>query len=231
LRLEDLALATACAEGHADAWDHFVLEYRPHLYRVADALDPSGGARELADSLYGELYGVDERGEACQSLLRYFHGRSSLRTWLRAVLSQRYVDRIRAESRRTELPEELPDEAGSAPADLECVEYVELLGMALAAAVDRLEPRDRMRLACYYLQRLTLAETGRLLHEHEGTVSRQLARTRKMVRARAEVHLKDKGLTEAQIIRAFECASQDVGAMSLEEMFGSRKVLEPDRSL
>src|SRR5262245_57327733 len=59
LRLEDLALACACAAGHEAAWDHFVLEYRPVLYRAADALDPSGGARELADSLYADLFGLE----------------------------------------------------------------------------------------------------------------------------------------------------------------------------
>ena len=87
LHLEDLALACACALGDPHAWDHFVLEMRPGLYRAADALDPSGGARELADSLYGDMYGIDSRGEARTSLLRYYHGRSSLATWLRAVLA------------------------------------------------------------------------------------------------------------------------------------------------
>ena len=62
LHLEDLALACACALGDAAAWDHFVLEMRPGLYRAADALDPTGAARELADSLYADLYGVDQRG-------------------------------------------------------------------------------------------------------------------------------------------------------------------------
>lgn len=70
LHLEDLALACACALGDGAAWDHFVIEMRPGLYRAADALDPTGGARELADSLYGDLYGVDKHGEARQSLLR-----------------------------------------------------------------------------------------------------------------------------------------------------------------
>ena len=64
LHLEDLALACACAAGHDAAWEHFILEFRPALYRAADAIDPSGGARELADSLYGELYGLKDRGGA-----------------------------------------------------------------------------------------------------------------------------------------------------------------------
>ena len=128
LHLEDLALACACAEGHAAAWDHFVLEMRPALYRSADALDPSGGARDLADSLYGELYGVNERGGAGQSLLRYFHGRSSLATWLRAVLAQRYIDRLRSAQRIEPLPDELPQRAAdSRGPDPDCPRLVDLL--------------------------------------------------------------------------------------------------------
>ena len=96
---EDLELAQRCASGDPEAWDRFVLEYRPVLYRAADALDRHGGAREVADALYAELYGVRNTHGERQSLFRYFQGRSSLATWLRAVLAQRYVDRQRAQRR------------------------------------------------------------------------------------------------------------------------------------
>ncbi|MBA3886675.1 MAG: hypothetical protein H0X67_13230 [Acidobacteria bacterium] len=99
LQLEDLALACACAAGSDEAWDHFVQEYRPILYRAADALDPSGGGREVADSLHAELFGLRDRGGERQSLFSHFHGRSSLATWLRAVLAQRFVDRARSRRR------------------------------------------------------------------------------------------------------------------------------------
>jgi hypothetical protein len=39
LHLDDLALATACADGDEQAWEHFVREVRPILYRSADAID------------------------------------------------------------------------------------------------------------------------------------------------------------------------------------------------
>ena len=97
----DLELARRCAAGEEPAWERFVLEYRPVLYRAADALDPTGGARDLADALYADLYS--------QSLFRYYQGRSSLATWLRAVLSQRYVDRLRAQTA-------LPGASKAAPA-------------------------------------------------------------------------------------------------------------------
>ena len=101
LHLEDLALACACVEGVPEAWECFVATYRGYLRACAGAmLKRTAGSpetQELADSLFAELYGlrdgagVEKRG----SLLRYFHGRSTLKTWLRAVLAQRHLDKIR----------------------------------------------------------------------------------------------------------------------------------------
>jgi RNA polymerase sigma-70 factor (ECF subfamily) len=221
LHLEDLALACACALGDAAAWDHFVLEMRPGLYRAADALDPSGGARDLADSLYADLYGVDQRGGTRQSLLRYFHGRSSLATWLRAVLAQRHIDRVRIERRTEPLPEELPGRVAPAAADPDCLRLVGLLRSALETAVSRLHPRDRLRLRCYYAQEMTLAKTGALLKEHEATTSRQLARTRQGIREAVEQDLRARGLSDSQVARCFECATEDAGATNLDEVFST----------
>ena len=225
LHLEDMALACACALGEGTAWDHFVREMRPGLYRAADALDRSGTARELADSLYADLYGVGQRGNTRQSLLRYFHGRSSLATWLRAVLAQRYIDRIRVERRTEPLPDELPARAPAGAADPDCARLVGMLRVSLQRVISRLEPRDRLRLASYYAEELTLAQTGKLLKEHEATTSRQLSRTRQTIRAAVEEDLSSSGLNAAQIARCFECATEEAGDISLDEMLAgpSRK--------
>jgi len=222
LHLEDLALACACALGDSAAWDHFVLEMRPALYRAADALDRSGSARELADSLYSDLYGLDQHGETRQSLLRYFHGRSSLATWLRAVLAQRYVDRMRAGRRTEPLPDDLPAGSAMGPRDPDCARFVEMLRTGLQSAVARLDPRDRLLLGCYYAQQMTLAQTGKLLKEHEATTSRQLARTRERIRGVVEEFLRGRGLNDAQIARCFECATEDAGATNLDEILDVR---------
>ena len=219
LHLEDLSLACACAEGHAAAWDHFVLQMRPVLYHAADALDPSGGARELADSLYADLYGVNDQGEPRQSLLRYFHGRSSLGTWLRAVLAQRHVDRLRVHRRMEPLSDEVHE--GIAPgvvADPDCRHLIGVLRPSFERALRALEPRERLRLACYYAQELTLAETGRVLHEHEATVSRQLARTRARLRESITTDLQALGLIDAQIARCFECATEQETGINLDRI-------------
>jgi RNA polymerase sigma factor (sigma-70 family) len=235
----DLELARRCAAGEEQAWERFVLEYRPLLYRAADALDASGGARDLADALYADLYGMPEGGAERRSLFRYFQGRSSLATWLRAVLSQRYIDRRRVQKRL----EPLPDEDAPArlegrpadPADPDRSRHLTLLHQALARAVDRLDSRDCLRLGCYYAQELTLADTGRLLKEHEATVSRQLARTRRALREDVERQLRDdSGLHDAQIAECFAAASEDAGPLDLREILrdaGPRKKSAPDRSI
>jgi RNA polymerase sigma-70 factor (ECF subfamily) len=232
LHLKDLALACACVAGEERAWEHFIREYRPALYRAADALDPGGGARELADALYADLYGVGERDGERRSLFRYFHGRSSLATWLRAVLAQRHVDTIRASRRMEPLPddESAPGVVSRTPPDPERARFLALIQRALTVAISLLTDRDRLRLACYYSQQLTLAETGRLLREHEATVSRQLAKTRQTLRKAIERHLRDEhGLDEAQISQCFASVADDPGPVDLGAIL--RKDSVPDRSI
>ena len=212
LHLEDLALACGCASGDEAAWDYFVRQHRPALYRAADALDPSGGARDIADALYGELF---ER-----ALFRYFHGRSSLATWLRAVLAQRHVDRLRENRRLEPLPESealrarIATDERSQP---DRARYVELMRDVLHRAIARLDARERLRLACYHAQGLTLAETGRLLGEHEATCSRQLARTRRMLRDEIQRDLRTGGLSDREIAACVASLSEDAGPLDLRE--------------
>ena len=237
----DLELARQCAAGDPAAWDRFVLEYRPVLYRAADALNPRGGARETADSLYAELYGIKDANGERLSLLRYFQGRSSLATWLRAVLAQRYVDRLRTERRLEPLRDEEGESRATAGRQVRALEttepdperprYVALIRAALAGALGRLRDKDRLRLACYYVQDLTLAETGRLLTEHEATVSRQLARTRRVIRDDVEHELREEaGFTDAQIAECFASVAADPGPLDLMPLFGGGRRKE-ERSL
>ena len=238
LHLEDLALACACADGHEAAWDHFVIAHRPILYRSADALEPGGGAREVADALYADLFGLTERDGRRQSLFRYFHGRSSLATWLRAVLAQRFVDRVRTHRRVEALPDHddvATAEFTAAQPDPDRSRYVALMCAALTAALGRLTDRDRLRMMLYYAQQLTLSQAGKLLKESEATVSRQLARTRAALRKDVEQQLeKESGLNTAEIAQCFESVAEDTGPLDISVLLGSPdacKPGDPDRSI
>ena len=227
LHLADLALACACAEGHEPAWDHFVTTLRPILYRAADAIDSSGGAREVADSIYGELF--------ARSLFRYFHGRSSLATWLRSLLSQRYVDRYRETRRLEPLPEETSPAATpsrEAPPNPDRSRFAAAMQAVLAAAISALAPRDRLRLRCYYAEEMTLAQIGRVTREHEATVSRQLARTRKDLRQSIERGLREEhGFTADEVRECISAAVDDAGTLDLAQLLGTRKESDPERSM
>jgi RNA polymerase sigma-70 factor, ECF subfamily len=235
---EDLELARLCAAGDEDAWERFIRDYRPVLDRAADAMDPSGGAREIADSLYGELYGVRQRDGQRQSLFRYYQGRSSLATWLRAVLAQRFVDRRRVDRRLAPLADDdaVPASGSTRDApDPHRFRYLALVRDALGRAIDRLVDRDRLRLGLYYVQDLTLAQIGRALKEHEATASRQLARTRRALRDEVERQLRDgAGLGPDEVARCLEIAADDPGAFDLDEALraaAERKKPAPDRSI
>jgi RNA polymerase sigma-70 factor (ECF subfamily) len=242
LHLDDLALACACAAGHEGAWEHFIRQYRPALYRAANAIDPSGNAREAADSIYGELFGLSERDGERRSLFHYFHGRSSMATWLRAVLAQRHVDRVRSVRRFEPLPaDEALDEARAratgalplpAPGENPARRgYVAAIHRAVTAVVASLAPRDRLRLACYYAQDLTLAQIGQGLGEHEATVSRHLARARREIRHAVERHLREhEHMSEEAVAECFSSVVEDPGSLDISEMLGTSKESGTSRS-
>ena len=231
LHLEDLALAVACTEGSTPAWEHLVATHRAGLQRAALAIDSHGAAADLADSLFTDLFGVGESGNARAPLLRYFHGRSRLSTWLRAVLTQRYIDRVRSTRRTEPLASDDGPAAHAAPAaivDPRRGHDEEAMRTSLTAAIAALPPRDRLRLACYHGDGMTLAAIGRMLKEHEATVSRHLTRTRREIRDAVEARLtRDFGMDAGAIARCFQSVSEDAGTMEISELLGS----QPDSAL
>jgi RNA polymerase sigma-70 factor len=230
LHLQDLALACACAEGRSDAWDHFVATFRAYMRSAAGAIlrcpPDSPAACELADSLFADLYGLSE-GANRRSLFRYFHGRSSLKTWLRAVLAQRHVDALRANRRFTDLdgaqghaaPRHTSGAGAEPLRDPHRTELVILFHRTLEVALGLLDPRDKERLRLYYAAEQTLAQIGRTTGEHESSVSRNLERTRRELRQQVEQALRKAssvdgaspaaGLSDAQIALCFEYAAED----------------------
>jgi RNA polymerase sigma factor (sigma-70 family) len=222
LYLQDLALAAACLEGSEPAWEYFVREYRAALRAAAGAITKGsragGNAEELADSLFAELYGLVDGKRGERSLFRYFHGRSALKTWLRAILAQRHVDRLR-ESRRWasfdqadgEEPRPLPELHVAPPSlDPHRERYLQRFVAALQASLASLDGSDRQRLELYYARQKTLAEVGRQIGEHESSVSRNLERTRGELRALIEGHLRSEpALSEEEIALCFQYAAED----------------------
>jgi len=246
LHLNDLALACACAQGSQHAWEDFVTDYRSYLRTAAAAIlrcsatDPA--AIEFADSLFADLYGLSDRDSGNRSLFRYFHGRSSLKTWLRAVLAQRHIDRIRAGKKFESLDDQpadgesrrIPEPATlEVPADPRCEHYLQRFREVLATALASLEERDRTRLQLYYADDRTLAEIGRAIGEHESSVSRNLDRVRKELRSTVEGLLRAgtaatngssaaQGMDDAQVALCIQYAAE-TAAIDLDKLFDAKK--------
>src|SRR6266851_1815495 len=137
LRVEELALARACAAGSNSAWELFLTRYREKLYLSALRIArEDSSAHDLADSLYAELYGTTTRDSERVSKLASFTGRGSLEGWLRTVLAQEFVNRYRRTKRLVSLEEESEDGAQFAAPDPEEVSGGDLEVTTLAAATD-----------------------------------------------------------------------------------------------
>src|SRR5215471_6537702 len=145
LKLEELALARACAAGHDAAWQAFLTRFREKLYDIARGITKEdSSARDLADSLYADLYGTAERDGCRVSRLNFYMGRGSLEGWLRTVLAQEFVNRYRKQKRLVSLEEQAEDGVQFSAATPGPTSPVDSrLGAALDEALGQLAVEDR----------------------------------------------------------------------------------------
>jgi RNA polymerase sigma-70 factor (ECF subfamily) len=212
LRVDELALARACAAGENSAWEIFLTRFREKLYLSALRIArEDSAARELADTLYADLYGTTTREGQRVSKLASYTGRGSLEGWLRTVLAQEYVNRYRRTKRLVSLDEEseegvqfrAPDPQPVTPSDSR-------LARATDEVLAGLPAEDRMVLSAYYLDDRTLAEIARMLGVHESTISRKLDKLSKSLRKQIVAALTKDGMSRRQAEEALEVDVRDL---------------------
>jgi RNA polymerase sigma-70 factor (ECF subfamily) len=206
LRVEELALARACALGNETAWEIFLTRYREKLYNAAHTIVPGdANARELADSLYADLYGTRTTDGRRISKLNSFTGRGSLEGWLRAVLAQEYVNRFRHQQRLVSMEEQV--EAG-AQFEAEAPDPTQAIDARLREATDQalvlLAAEDKFILASYYLDERTLAEIARMLGVHESTISRKVEKITAWTRKAILSGLMKRGMSRKEAEQSME---------------------------
>ncbi len=213
LRVEELALARACAAGHERAWEIFLTRFRAKLYDIAARIvRESAAARELADSLYADLYGTTTRDGQRVCKLASYTGRGSLEGWLRTVIAQEYVNRYRKQRRLVSLDEESEEGVQFAAVNPQPPAPVDArVESATDEALAELSAEDKFVLVSYYLDSRTLAEIARLLHVHESTISRKLDKLAKSLRKRILSGLGRRGLSRRQAEEALEVDVRDLG--------------------
>ncbi len=207
LRVEELALARACASGHERAWEAFLTRYREKLYEVAGYIaKETSAARELADSLYADLYGTALRDGQRVSKLSSYTGRGSLEGWLRTVMAQEYVNRYRRTKKLVSLEEETEEGAQFASPEPEVAPAVDArVTTAIDQVLVSLPAEDRYVLAAYFLDDRTLADVARTLKVHESTISRKLDKLCKSLRKNVLAALRQRGMSRRQAEEALGC--------------------------
>ena len=212
LRVEELALARACASGNNQAWELFLTRYREKLYLAALGIArEDSAARDLADTLYADLYGTTTREGQRLSKLASYTGRGSLEGWLRTVLAQEYVNRYRRTKRLVSLDEESEEGMQFPAPDPEPVAAADpRLELATDEALAFLSGEDRVILSAYFLDERTLAEIARMLGVHESTISRKLDKLTKSLRKQILAGLVRRGMTRRQAEEALEVDVRDL---------------------
>jgi RNA polymerase sigma-70 factor (ECF subfamily) len=220
LRVEELALARACAAGQERAWEVFMARYRDKLYDIAGYIArENSAARELADSLYADLYGTTTREGQRVSKLSSYTGRGSLEGWLRTVMAQEFVNRYRRQRRLVSLDEENEDGAQFAAADPEPTVAVDpRVETATDEVLSSLPPEERFILASYYLDGRKLAEIAGILAVHESTISRKLDKLAKSLRKQILTSLVKKGMSRRQAEEALQVDVRDLSVNIRERM-------------
>ena len=217
LRLEELALARACAAGNDRAWEDFISRYRSKLHGMAMQIAREASqAAELADSIFADLFGLSARSGVRNSKLLFYTGRGSLEGWLRTVMSQEFVNRYRKQKRTVSLEEQTEEGAQFVASVPEPVRSGDpRLEEATDEALGQLSAEDRFTLASYYLDGRTLAEIARALGLHESSVSRRLDRLSSGLRKSILAGLRERGMSHAQAAEALETdvrLTQDSGS-------------------
>lgn len=212
LKLEELALARGCAAGNERAWEIFLTRYREKLYDVASYIaKEASAARELADSIYADLYGTTLRDGVRVSKLASYTGRGSLEGWLRTVLAQEYVNRYRRGRRLISLDEEAEGGTQFSAANSDAPVPIDTrLEVTTDEALACLGPEERFILASYYLDDRTLAQIAGILGVHESTISRKLEKIAKSLRKQILAGLGRRGMSRRQAQEAFDVDVRDL---------------------
>jgi RNA polymerase sigma-70 factor, ECF subfamily len=200
----DLYLAFACAQHSPVAWDRFTNTYRKYIHDLTAFVCPvKSMVYELAETILTDLYLPDRSG---YSRIASYDGRSSLATWLRAIICHRAInERERKFNGMTQLNEDIFEKADeiallSIEIALRSNRYHALIIDSLKQACGELTDRERVMLLLRYDNGLQLGQIGDIFGLHQTTITRQLERVQAKIRQAVVSTLTNKyGLSQAAI--------------------------------
>lgn len=170
--VEEAALLRRIAAGDARAFRVIVGRHLPHLLSHARRmLREDGEAEDMAQEALLRLW----RNAGTLEL-----GPGGLKPWLRRVVSNLCIDRIRGRRHET-VVDEVPEVAQRAE-QLDGFEQRELVGRVEAAMRD-LPDRQRQAVTLFHFEGLSQIEVGRMLGISDEAVESLLARGRRALKA------------------------------------------------
>jgi len=169
--LDDSALLAGTAAREAAAFRVLVERHLPALLAI--------GRRMLRDDAEAEDVAQEALLRLWQSAGTLDLGAAGARPWLRRVVSNMCIDRIRA-VRRTDLTDEVPEQ------EVDAEQLKDLLDGDLAAHVDAalkaIPERQRLALTLFHYEGMSQVEVGKLLGVSDEAVESLLARARRTLR-------------------------------------------------
>jgi RNA polymerase sigma-70 factor (ECF subfamily) len=168
---EDEALLRRVAAGDARIFRLVVERHLPHLVNIArrmlrDDAEAEDAAQEAFLRLWRNARGLEV-------------GPGGLRPWLRRVVSNLCIDRIRA-NRHLAVVDEVPERA-QAPTQMRELDQKEL-SARVDLALKALPERQRLALTLFHYEGLSQVEVGRTLGVSDEAVESLLARARRALK-------------------------------------------------
>jgi RNA polymerase sigma-70 factor len=189
LHYKDLYLAIACAQegiglsNHAHsgrgcssaAWQVLETKYKVFINDLARFFSHYDSATDdIAENMAAELFLPDRSGN---SRIMSYDGRSSLCTWLRVVVSNRAINKLRSpDSRVKELSSDVPNKhvVDSVDQAMTANRYGRHLSDAISETCFHLTKSERLLLLWRYADGLPLGRIATLLGIHQSNVTRRL---------------------------------------------------------
>ena len=199
LCLDDFYLAAACCQGDGDAWRECRERYFDYIRDFARRFVHDRAAADVADQVIADLW---QRGR-----LATYDGRSTLKTWLGAVVAHAAINAGKRERRMTTLDPGAIEAQARAIGGAEDEDTHRVFATLVTRAVEELEPDAKVLLLLYYEQGLTLDEMVLVLGTSKATLSRRLDRLRRGLRAAIEARaLQELRVDSATLREQFDFA-------------------------
>ena len=209
LHTTDIYLAGACALPSEVAWVRFIATYQKYVNDlVAFFFGASSCAKELAASVLTDMFLPDSSG---RSRIASYDGRSSLATWLRAIVNRRTInerERKWNSVERLDSQTEVADLTGIelAEATLRASRYGGMVRHCFKCACEKLTERERLMLLWRYDEQLQVSQIAHIFAVNPSTVSRQLEQTYRKLREDVVLMLASKYKLGAAAIE--ECLTE-----------------------